>query len=71
MKENNDSISHLLMRIEDIPAVKNILNTICLYTGMDLGLVTSHNGHQWIACAVRDSLGSEYLLASSWNYIIR
>ncbi|GAA4178433.1 GAF domain-containing sensor histidine kinase [Sphingobacterium ginsenosidimutans] len=57
MKENNDSISHLLMRIEDIPAVKNILNTICLYTGMDLGLVTSHNGHQWIACAVRDSLG--------------
>jgi len=57
MKENNDSITHLLMRIEDIPAVKNILNTICLYTGMDLGLVTSHNGHQWIACAVRDSLG--------------
>lgn len=57
MKENNDAISHLLMRIEDIPAVKNILNTICLYTGMDLGLVTSHNGHQWIACAVRDSLG--------------
>ncbi|WP_313157677.1 GAF domain-containing sensor histidine kinase [Sphingobacterium multivorum] len=57
MKENKDSISHLIIQIEDLPAIKDILNTICLYTGMDLGLVTSHNGHQWIACAVKDSLG--------------
>ncbi|WP_282638443.1 sensor histidine kinase [Sphingobacterium thalpophilum] len=47
----------ILSSIESIPSINNILETICIYTDMRLGVLAYVSEQAWIACAVYDNLG--------------
>lgn len=57
---NNEQqpIEPAILSIDTVPTVKNILESICLHTGMAMGVVAYVSDTEWRACSIRDTLGT-------------
>ncbi|MCC8407879.1 GAF domain-containing sensor histidine kinase [Mucilaginibacter sp. UR6-1] len=51
-----NNIESCVENINNIPAVRSILDVICGTTGMGFAAVARVTDHRWIACAVRDDI---------------